>query len=214
MTKNSRAKQRRRALKQQRGISYLEAHRLLEPEAPSPAQVHERSGGGAPTAVAAGTASVTVGGPPDPDGLTGVLYTAADDWSSRQVGQELDDVWPGFDQTSSLSRLESPEIHELIVRPSTVDFEVDEEYEGGTLSTKFVIAADLSVEGLLYKSDALGAADSDTAVMLDFDHNDHFSRVVAVPPIRVELEFDATVSPDTQTLHDLQLLGIRPVEGS
>jgi hypothetical protein len=120
--------QRRRARQQQDGITYLEAHRLIDASGPA--------------AIAEGRATVgfnppdssTRFDPPDPHTMDGMLYLATEDWSTRRNGDPVDDdVWSGFESVADLG-LQEPTVGELVLRPWTIDSQVVDEYEGGTVA--------------------------------------------------------------------------------
>lgn len=141
-----------------------------------------------------------------------MLYSAAEAWASRQFGEPVDDdVWSEFNGAGDL-RLHEPTVGELALRPWTTYSQAYDEYEGGTLATTVFVQAELHVEGHMFKSEALASADSGAASVLEFDFNEHYAQVALGQTLVVEIEFNAIVTPDAESVDDFRLSAIRLLE--
>lgn len=123
----------------------------------------------------------------DPDeysttSIGGLIHDALVAAASELIGEEIqsgDDEWgsgPDFSEVA-IPRLDSPTIVHVETRPNTAEWDTYETYEEETLLIRASIAADVELEGFVYKSDYIGMEDEVTVI--EFDWNDHMSFVAA-----------------------------------
>lgn len=143
-----------------------------------------------------------------------------DEWTPPSV-EEL--LLPGL--RHELDRLLDADVASLgdidittlpVSEPTVAGFELDastvyvdpvEEYEGGTLVCNVTATASLSVQGLMAKADAVAAVESGMAEYVDEDFNRHYALVLLREPRMLEVEFDATVTPEIEDVADVNFSG-------
>lgn len=97
-------------------------------------------------------------------------------------------------------------VSELQIDPSTIDVHVIEDYDGGTKVCSVFAEADLAIEGLMSKGDAVISAESGLVEIIDFDHNRHYAFVAVTATQVVQVEFDATVTQDAESVDDVNIV--------
>ena len=87
--------------------------------------------------------------------------------------------------------------------------QVDEQHEGGTLSSTVYTEATLSLRSVMAKVAAHAAVGTGQARLLDADFNAHEAEVITAH--YVNLTFEATIHQDSESV-DLTLVGIEEIE--
>lgn len=195
--KKTGAKRRNRDRMRRDGVSYYEARRRETAEA----RRHRPS-----------FASL-LGRPRSVDEL---LAEAAAGWASRQLGEPATDgVWGDLHLPAVLDVvLDDPSIREVSISPDSVWSDVAESYEDGTtVATTAYATATVQVDGLLPNADAEALAEGGLVTVLDRDWNDHYTQVVVNESVAVEVEFNAIVDPEFETVHDLEALSAELLAG-
>ena len=99
-------------------------------------------------------------------------------------------------------------MHQLQVDASTIDSQVVEEFEGGTMLCSVFAEASLIVEGLMGKNDAIVSAENRLVEILDLHYNPAYALVAITAPQPVEAEFNATVTPDVESVDDVNFVRV------
>jgi len=121
------------------------------------------------------------------------------------VGEDLpDEEWA----ISGHSYVESPTFYSVSPDLSTLDWQIVEEFEGGTLVGTATVRAEVSVDGYASKSDAY--LETGEIVILDGDYNDHSSWVATT--VSADLEFNLTLTPDAESVENVEYIGITLVQ--
>ncbi|MEO6703256.1 MAG: hypothetical protein ABIP57_17440, partial [Jatrophihabitantaceae bacterium] len=121
------------------------------------------------------------------------------------VGVELpDDEWAA----SGHAYLESPTFYGVSPDLSTLDWQIAEEFEGGTLVGTATVRAEVSVDGYASKSDAY--LETGELVIIEGDYNDHTSWVATT--ISADIEFNLTLTPDAESVENVEYLGVTLVQ--
>lgn len=97
-------------------------------------------------------------------------------------------------------------VSELQIDARTIDVHVIEDYDGGTKVCTVFAEADLAVEGLMSKSDAVTSTESGLVKIIDFDHNRHYALVAVTAAQVVQVEFDATITQDAESVDDVNFV--------
>lgn len=84
---------------------------------------------------------------------------------------------------------------------NTVEVQIDEEYEGGTLACNVTANAVLSIEALMSKASAYASAENGLVRIFDAEFNDHYASVIF--DINVELTFLGILNPEYESVEDL-----------
>lgn len=100
-------------------------------------------------------------------------------------------------------------VHRLRVNAITIEAEVVEELEGRTLVCIVSAEASLIVEGLMAKDDASVSAENGLVEILDLYHDPDHALVAITAPQTVDMEFSATVTPDAESVDDVNFVGAR-----
>jgi hypothetical protein len=198
MTRDKKAKKIARAWKDVQSTSYTSARRATPPP----------SGGNPPPPIDYDDEDLTPPGDDDAGYSTPsveklvkpLLQRLCDDLADEPINS-LQDVQP-----AELAGLSDTAVGELKVDLDTVDANVIERYEGGTMVCSVFAEASLTVEGLMTESAAATAAENGVVEILEH-HIDRGHALVAITvPQAVQVEFDATVTPDAGSVDDLNFV--------
>jgi hypothetical protein len=179
MTREKKAKAAARALKASTGLSYIAARRMTSGPGDDEPQ-HSI--------------------PSIEELLEPYLLGVCDGLADEPIDSLGDIEIPGFLQISEAT------VSALQINTLTIDVQVIEEYEGGTQVCTVFAEADLVVEGLMFKSDASAWVESGFVKIIDFDHNRHYARVIVAAGQAIEVEFDAIVTLDAESVDDVNFV--------
>jgi hypothetical protein len=187
---NKKAKKIARVLKASEGISYTSARRATPPPPPDDyddlfppdEDIPRRS-----------ALSVEVLVKP-------LLQHKCDDLADEPV-DSLGDV-----EVRGQVTVDEAAVHQLQIDPTTIDVHVIEEFEGGTMLCSLFAEASLTVEGLMRKNDAATAAEKSLVQILEH-HSQDYALVAITTPQAIQVEFDATVTPEAESVDDLNFVG-------
>jgi len=177
VTRNKKAKSAARAVKASTGMSYTAARRRTMDSEPANVALSRE------------------------DLLAPYLQEACDGLAAESV-----DSLGNVELPSSLL-LEQADVDMISVDQSSVWVDVIEEYEGGTEVCCVFARADLLVEGLMLKGEAAMSASSGLVSITNPDYNRHYAAVVVEAPVEVQVEFDATITLDTESVEDFNFIG-------
>lgn len=179
MTREKKAKAAARALKASTGLPYVAARRITS---------------------APGSGEPEYSSPSIEELLKPYLQGVCDGLADEPIDSFGDIEIPGLLDISEAA------VSELQIDPLTIDVHVIEEYEGGTKVCTVFAEADLVVEGLMSKSAAAASAESGLVEIIDFDHNRHYAQVAVAAGQAVQVEFEATVTLDAESVDDVNLV--------
>lgn len=207
MTKNKKAKRVARSLGKTAGLSYTAARRAT-------------ANGGAGAGGSGGGAGGFDGGVDAPDegewdgfepiSLTDLVRSCSQGECDRLIG---DCIRPRGDHSSAGISVDfdlpddvlDPSVHQIDMDESTVEVQIEEEFEGGTLACTVTAAGTLTVEGLMLKADAYTSEASELVEIFEADFNEHYSTVIF--RVDVEATFLAIVNPDYEGVEDFRFDG-------
>lgn len=183
--KNSAAKRAARARSRAEGIPYSVARRREAEEFHAPA----------PPVIAR------------PRHIDDLLHEYVDSWCSQEQGQPVDEnLWRDPDVAAVFGvQIDEPVVHELTADRHQTYTTAIEEFEGGTVLSTVTATARLTIDGLMDRGAAAGAAGSLVDV-LDAEWNEHYAAVVARFAVEVELQFSATTNPDYESVEDVEFV--------
>jgi hypothetical protein len=197
MTKDKKAKQAARDYAATHGIPYTAARRALSGNG--------GKGGEPPTS---GDDFNPWDDYPERRSVDELAKDAAMGECANRAGGDID-VTPDRSGSGPVATLELPDgidrtlIGQIELDELSVDVQVEEEHEGGTLTCTVTAAATLTVEALMAKVDAHVAAEAGQVSLVDEDFNDHYAEVVSEH--EVELTFEAIITPDTESVELMEL---------
>ncbi|MEX2291271.1 MAG: hypothetical protein WD794_13225 [Mycobacteriales bacterium] len=186
MTKNRKNKQAARALGAATGQSYTSARRQLAGAPPYEIPSHD-------------------------DLVAANLSGACED----RLGEEVTSVFGvlgGAGAGGGVLLLDGMRVAEATIERLEINdaavsvFEV-ETFEGGATASNAQAEAELFVQGVMAKGDAIASEASGLVEIIEPDLNRHDSLVAVVRGVPVELDFEAVVTSDTESVEDLRLVG-------
>jgi hypothetical protein len=207
MTKDRKAKDAARALKSSEDTPYVLARRL-EADARGP---HNNGDDKAVPGGSGGVGAEYAPGPDisewddfDPPSAEELLLGAVEGWAESQVNEPVDHVGApgglalGIDLPSGMS---DPFVQEIVVHPTSLDVQVHEEFDGGTLGCNVTAEADVVIEGMMSKAEAISAETAGEVKFVDFDFTEHTASVALTAWI--EATFIAIVTPESEMVDDV-----------
>lgn len=194
MTRDKKAKKIARALKASEGIRYTSARRATPPPPPDDDYYDDLFPDDDPPGYS--TPSVE-------NLVKPLLQHICDDFA----GESIDSL--GHVEVSGQVTVGEPAVYQLQVDPTTIDVHLIEEFEGGTVLCSVFAEASLTVEGLMRKSDATAAAENRLVQILEHPSQD-YALVAITAPQAIQVEFDATVTPEAESVDDLNFISANP----
>jgi hypothetical protein len=194
MTRDKKAKKAARALKASENVSYTSARRSTPPPPAPPPDDYDPV-------------------PPDDDdpgrstrSVENLVMPYLQHICDNLTDESIDSL--GDVEVAGPVRVSEAAVHQLRVDASTIDSQVVEEFEGGTMLCSVFAEASLIVEGLMGKNDATVSAENRLVEILDFHYNRAYALVAITAPQPVEAEFNATVTPDAESVDDVNFVRI------
>lgn len=196
MPRNAGPKRRNRKRQAQDDVRYLEARRR-EAAAAAPAA--------GPLVEESATPDIA------PRSVEDLLRPYIEDWCADQLGVPVEDLSHDWTDNATpwTTPLQNASVHELTPELYSIDTHTVDEYEGGQVALSIFVEAALRVDGILPKSDAYTAVDAGQATLLTGDWNDHDAEVLDAETLALELEFNALVTPETESVEDFQIDFVR-----
>lgn len=97
-------------------------------------------------------------------------------------------------------------VHELQVHTSTIDVHIVEEFDNGSMVCSVFAEAALMAEGLMGKGEAAISVENGLVEIIDFDYDGLYALVAVTAAQAVEVEFDATVTLDAESVDDINFI--------
>lgn len=140
------------------------------------------------------------------------VLSACDQMLGEEVRTSYDeDVAPGglnFSEVEIPDEITDVTVAEVIVHQETFQWAIYDTYEGGTLLITAGVAADVALEGFIYKGDYYVLDREDVAV-LEWDWNDHVAHVATT--VSALLEFQLRVESGALMVDDVEFEAASPL---